>query len=165
MSTDAIVLLREDHRKLRHLFRDYLAPGTTDSARAEDAERIVHELTVHTYLEDEVVYPEVRRQVPELADAMRVAQQEHHVSDLLCQEIAVMNDGDPQRDAKLRVLIGTVSRHLDAEEGEWFPQVRAAIGRTELRRIGERMQAVRETAPREPEKPGLLRRFADALEP
>ncbi|MFG2819684.1 hemerythrin domain-containing protein [Kitasatospora sp. NPDC048365] len=164
MSTDAIVLLREDHHALRQLFRDYLAPGTTDAARAEDAERIVHELTVHNYLEDEVVYPEVRRQVPELADPMRVAQQEHHVADLLCQEIAVMDEADPQRDAKLRVLIEVVSRHLDAEEHDWFPRVRTAIGRNELRRIGERMQAVRETAPREPEKPGLLRRFADALE-
>ncbi|MEE1787100.1 hemerythrin domain-containing protein [Streptomyces sp. SP17BM10] len=169
MSNDAIVLLREDHRKVRHLFREYrgLVDGDGqggDDARREKIERIVEELTVHTYLEDELFYPRVRREVPGLADDMDLAKEEHHVADVLCEELTRMTPADAGYDAKAAVLIDAVERHIDKEESSWFPQVRAALGRKELQELGERMRAVRETAPRRPTGSGVLHRIADALE-
>ncbi|MGW2250706.1 hemerythrin domain-containing protein [Kitasatospora sp. NPDC001660] len=169
MSNDAIVLLREDHRKVRRLFREYrgLAEGDGqggDDARREKVERIVEELTVHTYLEDELFYPRLRQEVPGLAEDMDRAREEHHVADLLCEELSRMTPADAGYDAKAVVLIDAVERHIDEEESSWFPKVRAALGRKELREMGERMQFVRETAPRHPTGSGMLHRIADALE-
>ncbi|MFF9644937.1 hemerythrin domain-containing protein [Kitasatospora aureofaciens] len=165
MSNDAIVLLREDHKEVRRLFREYqgLADGD-DGARRRTVQRIVEELTVHTYLEDELVYPRIRQELPGLAEEMDRAEQEHHVADLLCEELHGMSPDDNGYDAKIAVLIDAVERHIEHEESEVFPKVRAALGRTELRELGERMQAVRETAPRQPTAGGVLHRIADALE-
>ncbi|AUG81661.1 hypothetical protein CFP65_7056 [Kitasatospora sp. MMS16-BH015] len=164
MSNDAIVLLREDHKEVRRLFRAYRESAGDDAAREGTVERIVEALTVHTYLEDELVYPKVREQLPALAGEMRRAEQEHHVADLLCEELSRMSSGDEEYDAKVLVLIDAVERHIEEEEGSWFPQVRAALGRKELQELGERMLGVRETAPRKPERAGVLHRVADALE-
>ncbi|WP_369185529.1 hemerythrin domain-containing protein [Streptomyces sp. Y1] len=177
MSNDAIVLLREDHKEVRRLFREYRGldsaggagdgnggDGGDDSARRRTVQRIVESLTVHTYLEDELVYPRIRQELPGLAEEMDQAEQEHHVADLLCEELSRMDPGDDGYDAKTAVLIDAVERHIEREENDWFPKVRAALGRTELRELGERMQAVRETAPRHPTSGGVLHRIADVLE-
>ena len=67
MSTDAIVILKDDHRQIRKLFRDFQGAGESARAtRGKLATRIIEELNVHTYLENEVMYPEVRTLIPEL---------------------------------------------------------------------------------------------------
>ncbi|PYC70604.1 hemerythrin [Streptomyces tateyamensis] len=174
MSSDAIVQLREDHKQVRALFREYRGLAGTDGQaqdgrdgereRRETVERIIVALTVHTYLEEELFYPRVRREVPELTAAMDRAEQEHHVADLLCEELSRMAPEDEGYDAKAAVLIDAVERHIEQEEDEWFPPIRSALGRTELRELGERMLVVRETAPRRPTGTGVLHRLADALE-
>lgn len=66
MSTDAIVVLKQDHATIRKLFRDYQAAGKNATAtKGRLAKRIIEELTVHTYLENEVMYPEVRALMPD----------------------------------------------------------------------------------------------------
>ncbi|WP_037606189.1 hemerythrin domain-containing protein [Streptacidiphilus rugosus] len=162
MSTDALVLLKEDHKEVQRLFRQYRAE-TAEAARAELADEIVRQLTVHSYLEDEVLYPRIRAEVPDLAFEMDLAHQEHHVAELLCAEIDAMRDDDPELPAKMAVLTDAVTRHIHTEEQEWFPKVRAAMGRRELQQIGERMLALRQTAPTSPHRPGLLQRVADAV--
>ena len=65
MSTDAIVLLREDHKEIRRLFRQFQAAGKDAKAEQRRVSRkIIEALTVHTYLENETMYPEVRRLLP-----------------------------------------------------------------------------------------------------
>ena len=40
-------------------------------------------LTVHTYIENEVMYPRVRDLLPDLEDDVLESYEEHHVADLL----------------------------------------------------------------------------------
>jgi hemerythrin superfamily protein len=162
MSTDALVLMKEDHKEVLRLFRRCRGESDT-AARAGLADEIVRELTVHTYLEDEILYPRIRAAVPELAFEMARAHEEHHVAEMLCTEIDALSDDDPGLPAKLAVLADAVTRHIEAEEHEWFPKVRAALGRKELQQIGEQLLALRETAPRTPHRPGLVRRVTEAL--
>ena len=61
MSTDAIVVLKDDHQKIRKLFRQFQAAGENATAtKGRLARQILELLTVHTYLENEVMYPQVR---------------------------------------------------------------------------------------------------------
>ncbi|MFD9123310.1 hemerythrin domain-containing protein [Kitasatospora sp. NPDC059571] len=162
MSTDAIVLLKEDHKEIKRLFREFERADDARS-RSEKADEIVRALTVHTYLEDEVMYPRIRAEVPDLAEEMDQAHQEHHVADLLCAEIADMDGDHPELVAKVAVLADAVTRHIDTEEHDWFPRVREALGRKRLQDIGERLLTVGRTAPRRPERPTVLQKVADAL--
>jgi hemerythrin superfamily protein len=69
MSTDAIVVLKDDHRVMRQLFRDFRAAGEKATAtKGKLVKKIIEELTVHTFLENEFMYPEVRALMPELED-------------------------------------------------------------------------------------------------
>ncbi|WP_042391247.1 hemerythrin domain-containing protein [Streptacidiphilus melanogenes] len=160
MSNDAIVLLKEDHKAVRKLFRQFHAQGSDKGAVVS---RILEELTVHTYIENEVMYPRVRELVPDLEQDILESFEEHHVADLLCAELAGMDPGDERFTAKATVLIENVDHHIDEEEGEWFPKVREALGRKELQEIGEQLLEAKQKAPRELSQPGALRKAADAV--
>jgi hemerythrin superfamily protein len=164
MSTDAIVLLKEDHKKIRRLFKEFQQAG--DGARAKKGklvEQMLEELTVHTYLENEVMYPAVRKAIPDLEDDVLESYEEHHVADVLCMELSTMSPDDERFDAKTTVLIESVTHHIEEEEQEWFPKVREGLGRKELRQLGEAMIAKREDAPRKPQQPSALKKAVDAV--
>ena len=53
MSTDAIVILKEDHKRIKKLFREFQNAGEgAEAAKGRIVKRIIEELTVHTYLEN-----------------------------------------------------------------------------------------------------------------
>ena len=45
-------------------------------------------LTVHTYIENEVMYPRVRELLPDLEDDVLESYEEHHVADVLVMELS-----------------------------------------------------------------------------
>jgi hemerythrin superfamily protein len=164
MSTDAITLLKDDHKHLRKLFREFQAAGeNATSTKGKIVDQILEALTVHTYIENEAMYPQVRELLPAVEDDVLESYEEHHVADVLCMELAAMKPSDERFDAKTTVLIELVTHHIEEEEGEWFPKVREGLGRKQLQEIGARMLELREKAPRRPEQPGALKKVADAV--
>jgi len=164
MSTDAIVLLKDDHKEIRRLFREFENAGDGAVKRkGKLVDQILEALTVHTYLENECMYPRVRELLPDLEDDVLESYEEHHVADVLCVELAAMDPDDERFDAKTTVLIESVSHHIEEEEQDWFPQVRAGLSRKQLQEIGARMIELREKAPRRPSQPSALKKAADAV--
>ncbi|MEO6144470.1 MAG: hemerythrin domain-containing protein [Dermatophilaceae bacterium] len=164
MSTDAIVVLKDDHQQIRKLFRDFQAAGeNATTTKGKIATRIIEELTVHTYLENEVMYPEVRNLLPDLDHDILESYEEHHVADVLCMELYGMKPDAERFDAKMTVLIENVKHHMDEEEQDWFPKVRNGLGRTKLQELGARMMELRKTAPRSPAQPSALKKVVDAV--
>ncbi|OLE21100.1 MAG: hemerythrin [Actinobacteria bacterium 13_1_20CM_3_71_11] len=164
MSTDAIVMLKEDHKQVRKLFKEFQQAGegaTEKKGRLVD--QILEALTVHTYLENEVMYPEVRKLLPDLEDDVLESYEEHHVADVLCFELASMSPDDERFEAKTMVLIESVTHHIEEEEQEWFPKVREGLGRKQLQELGARMAELRPSAPRKPSQPSALKKAIDAV--
>ena len=65
MSSGAIVLLKNDHKEIRRIFRDVEGAGENATTRkGQLADRMIELLTVHTYIENEVMYPRVRALLP-----------------------------------------------------------------------------------------------------
>lgn len=153
MSTDAIVLLKQDHKEIRRLFRQFQS-AKTKASKSAAARRVVKALLVYSYLENECMYPEVRKLLPDLEEDVLRSYEENHVADVLCTELAAMAPGDERFDAKATVLIDIVSRHFSNEEQDWFPQVRRGMGRKQLQEIGAQMIKLRKKAPRTPARPG-----------
>ena len=164
MSNDAIVLLKQDHKEIRRLFREFEKAG--DNAvvkKGKIVDQILENLTVHTYLENEAMYPEVRKLLPDLEEDVLESYEEHHVADVLCMELAAMSPDDERFDAKTTVLIENVTHHIEEEEKDWFPKVREELGRKQLQEIGVRMIELRKKAPRKPSQPGALKKAVDAV--
>src|SRR4029079_4540361 len=137
MSTDAIVLLRNDHKEIRRLFTQFEKAGeNAHAAKGKLVDRMIELLTQHTYIENEVMYPRVRALLPELEDDVLESYEEHHVADVLVLELSAMETSDELFDAKTTVLIENVEHHMEEEEQEWFPQVRKGLGRKTLQEIG-----------------------------
>jgi hemerythrin superfamily protein len=164
MSTDGIVLLKEDHKEIRKLFREFeQASEKAAKTKGKIVERILEALTVHTYIENECMYPEVRKLMPEVEDDILESYEEHHVADVLCMELAAMSPDDEHFDAKTTVLIENVTHHMDEEEQDWFPKVRSGLGRKQLQELGARMLELKKKAPRKPSQPGAIKKAVDAV--
>lgn len=164
MSTDAIVLLKSDHKEIKKVFRDFQAAGENATQRKADlVAKMIELLTVHTYIENEIMYPEVRRLLPEVEDDVLESYEEHHVADVLCMELFGMKADAERFDAKTTVLIENVTHHIEEEESEWFPKVREGVGRNELSEIGARMIEAKKSAPHTPASPSALKKTLDAV--
>ena len=163
MSTDAIVLLRSDHADIRKEFRAFRKADLTPVQRQRIVDSILELLTVHTFVENEVMYPRVRELLPDLEDDVLESYEEHHVADVLCMELAAMDATDERFDAKATVLIENVEHHMEEEERDWFPKVREGLGRKQLQELGEALIEARERAPRRPEQPSAMKKAVDAV--
>lgn len=164
MSTDAIVILKDDHKEIRRAFKEFEEAG--DGAlktKGRLVDRIIELLTMHTYIENEVMYPRVRALVPALEDDVLESYEEHHVADVLVMELVGMKPSDERFTAKATVLIENVRHHMEEEETEWFPQVREALGRKALQEIGAELLEAKKRAPRKPSEPSALKKTIDAV--
>jgi hemerythrin-like domain-containing protein len=164
MSSDAIVLLKSDHKEMRRLFREFRAAGDRAAKRKSKLmEQILQLLTIHTYVENEVMYPEVRKLIPNLAGEVLESCEEHHVADVLAAELYGMPAGSERFVPKAVVLIENVTHHIEEEEQELFPKVREKLGRRQLQEIGARLEEARSKAPTSPVHPRALKKALDAV--
>ena len=164
MSSDAIVLLKADHKEVKAVIKQFQKAGEdATEKKGELVRKMIELLTVHTYLENELIYPEVRKQLPDLEDDVLESYEEHHVADVLCLELSTMSADHERFDAKTTVLIENVLHHIEEEEQEWFPQVRQGMTRKQLAELGERMQDMRKSAPRSPAQPSAMKKTVDAV--
>ena len=164
MPTDAIVLLKDEHKLIKKAFRDFEKAGDKAYAvKGKAVQRMIELLTAHTYIENEVMYPEIRKLLPDLEDDVLESYEEHHVADVLVMELVAMKPDDERFTAKTTVLIENVTHHIEEEEDEWFPKVREGVGRKKLGELGDKMLEMKKTAPRKPSQPGALKKAVDAV--
>jgi hemerythrin superfamily protein len=148
---DAIVLLKNDHRTVEKLFKQFKKAGDDDYAtKRKVVDQIIEELSVHAFIEEQIFYPTAREAVPETEDHVLESLEEHHIVKWVLEELRGMDPQDERFDAKVTVLQENVEHHVEEEEQEWFPEVRKEMGRKRLQELGEQMEAAKKKAPREP---------------
>lgn len=149
---DGIVLLREDHKKVKGLFAEF--EKTKESADGATKRKLVDqictELVTHSFIEESIFYPAVRADVEGVGAEVLESVEEHHVVAWLLSELTDLDPSDETFDAKVTVLIENVRHHVDEEESELFPAVRKALGRNRLVELGEEMAAAKAKAPADP---------------
>jgi len=148
---DAITMLKDDHRTVEKLFKRFEKTG--DRAMVERrrlVDQIIEELSVHAAIEEQLFYPVTRATVEGVDDDVLEAVEEHHVAKWLLAELEHLDPADERFKAKVTVLIESVRHHVAEEEGEYFPKVRAALGRNDLTELGEAMADAKAAAPTHP---------------
>ena len=148
---DAITLLKQDHKTVNGLFRQFEKLGDgAKTSKARVVRDIVKELSIHAAIEETVFYPAVKGTSDALTDDVLEALEEHHIVKWVCNELADMEPDDERFDAKVTVLIENVRHHVEEEETELFPRVRASLGRKELGELGELLERAKKVAPTRP---------------
>jgi hemerythrin superfamily protein len=140
---DVYELLKTDHKTVSELFKKFEQTTTRASKTREDLfTKIQQELELHAALEEEMLYP-LLEEAEETHEIALEAVQEHDVVKKLLAELADMDLGDEEFDAKLTVLKENVEHHVEEEEGEMFPKARKVIDKDQAKALGERMQAAK----------------------
>ena len=148
---DAIALLRQDHREVERLFKQFEKAGPqAHKTRRNVADKVIKELSVHAVIEEQVFYPAIREAVPEAEDTVLESLEEHHVVKWTLAELDGMDPEAERFVPKMTVLMESVRHHVEEEEDELFPTVREALGRKQLAELGQAMEAAKKTAPTRP---------------
>jgi len=148
---DALTLLRDDHRSVAQLFKQFESAGDdahVDKRRIVD--RIIEELSVHAAIEEQVFYPVARAAVADVEDIVLESLEEHHIVKWTLSELEGLDPTEERFDAKVTVLIESVRHHVKEEETEFFPKVRAAMSRAALNDLGEALASAKKSAPTHP---------------
>ena len=111
--TDAIALLKADHRKVAKLFEDYEA-ASGSAAKKKLSHQICVELKIHTTLEEEIFYPAYRGKIED--DTLDEAYVEHDGAKVLINDIEAGSPDDDFYDAKVHVLSEEITHHVKEEE-------------------------------------------------
>ncbi len=149
---NAISLLEKDHRTVEGIF-DQLEElkGEGSSRRKKElCEKLVRELSIHSAIEEMIFYPEVKRAIPEAKEMVLESLEEHNVIKWELDAIQSSKIADAHLDARIKVLKDAVMRHVEEEENELFPMVRAEMAVSKLTEIGKRLEQVKKIAPTRP---------------
>jgi hemerythrin superfamily protein len=116
---DGFERLEQDHREVERLFEQY--HQSSDDAVARE---ICSELSVHSEVEEQVLYPALRENVPDGAAMADRAGDEHA---LVAAHIARVYEAPPPDLAGIMQDIERdVKAHVEYEERELFPAMRSA---------------------------------------
>jgi hemerythrin superfamily protein len=134
---DALALMLEDHRKVKHLFKAF---GKEKNPEAREA--LAHDacltLTVIAQIEEELFYPFLRTQDPAaFGRLLDKAVVEHACARNLIAQIQGMTTDDELFSAKVTVLGQYIGHHIEEEEGELFPKL--IVLNVDLRGIAAKM--------------------------
>jgi hemerythrin-like domain-containing protein len=146
---DAITLLKQDHKTVERLFKQFEKSEDPKQSR-RIADEIIKELSVHAAIEEQIFYPAVRQAMPDADETILEALEEHHVAKWLLDEIDGMSPTAERFRAKTIVLIESVRHHVEEEEQELFPEVRKEMKRKPLQELGAQMEEAKKTAPTKP---------------
>lgn len=149
---DAIALLKADHRNVEWLFQQY-ENASGKSQKAKIAEQICLELSIHTAIEEEILYPACRGEIED--DLVDEAYVEHDGAKMLIAELIEGSPSDEFYDAKVKVLSEMIKHHVKEEEQRdgMFAQVKQTD--IDLDEMGAQMAARKAELKAEYEENGL----------
>ncbi len=143
---NAITLLEEDHKRIKRM----LAEGDATTERAEKTRtelfaRLKETMVAHESMEEQVLYAALK-QHPKAKELTLEAYQEHHVVDLLFEELEKTPVTDEQWGAKFTVARENIEHHIEEEEGDLFKKTRQIFSTAELDEMGTKMADIQSLA-------------------
>jgi hemerythrin superfamily protein len=144
---DALTLLEQDHQKVKKLMGEI--EKTTErgvKTREELFTKLVHELTVHEKIEEQIFYPAVKdaAKTKKLEEIVTESFEEHHFVNVVIAEIQATPFEAEEWAAKFSVMMENIEHHaFEEEEGEMFPKVRKLFSKSELEELGAQMEELK----------------------
>ena len=117
---EILQLIHQDHEEVQGLFEQFRKSMSAKNGekKADDlSKQILDDLKLHTELEEKIVYPNLKEQDEKI---FYEAGEEHHVVDLLIEELQQLKVSEPEYAAKMAVMEESVKHHIQEEESQMF---------------------------------------------
>ncbi|GAA4322757.1 hypothetical protein GCM10023162_29660 [Klenkia terrae] len=139
---------RADHVELDRLLHEL--SGTTGAEQRRVLRRIDRLVFSHAFAEETVLWPVLRRVLPDGEDLTTQVEREHQEVNDLVSSLEEMSDDDPARAALLDRLTTVLREDVRDEEDELFPRLRERLDDAALRRLGLAWAVVSPSTSRDP---------------
>jgi hemerythrin-like domain-containing protein len=146
---DVVDVLTTDHHEVLELI-EQIKTTTSPEERRDLTDTVIAELMRHSVAEEMYVYPAMQKHLPNGAESVQHDTQEHKE---LEQEMTKLENKDGGADDFLEAigaLEATLRDHVNDEESEQFPQLRANISHDELVKMAEQVENAKKIAPTRP---------------
>jgi hemerythrin superfamily protein len=139
---DALELLKQDHQKVKELFKQ--GQQTEDRKQQKQIfKEIKAELETHARIEETIFYPAMQEH-DELKDMVLESLEEHKQLKTVLRELGKLAASSERFKPKFKVLMDDVKHHAEEEEeGKMFPKIRNLVKGDELRQLGEELEAAK----------------------
>ncbi|KAB0489830.1 hemerythrin domain-containing protein [Pseudomonas psychrophila] len=143
---NAIEILLADHEKVKSILAQLSA--STDKAikkRTELLDKLEMEITIHTQLEEDILYPAFKEAGgKEQAQMYYEAKEEHRTVDsLVLPDLKKTDPTTPEFAGRFKVVKELLEHHIEEEETDMFPQAKKLLGKAKLDELGEQMLAMK----------------------
>ena len=146
--TSVFVRQRTDHEQLDRLLREL--DGTTGREQERVLRRIDRLVFSHAFAEETVLWPVLRKVLPD-GDALTLrVEEEHQEVNELVAELETLGCDDPRRPGRLARLAEVLREDVRDEEDVLFPRLQEALDPAALRRLGLQWEVARRVSPTRP---------------
>jgi hemerythrin superfamily protein len=136
---------RRDHVQLDRLLQEL---GTVSGEGEQDVLRRIYRLVFpHAFAEESVLWPTMRRVLPDGEELTLQVEREHQEVNELVTRLEALPPGDRQRVPLLDRLTEVLREDVRDEEDELFPRLQDRTDRRTLVRLGLLWEVVRRVAP------------------
>lgn len=149
MQQDVVDILTSDHHEVMDLLQD-IKTSVSAEQRRDLADTVISELVRHAVAEEMFVYPAMRKHLPDGDEAVKHDTEEHKELEQTMKKLEGVEADDPEFRRLLDQLETILVDHINDEETEQFPQLRARVPQEELVKIGEKVLVAKKVAPTRP---------------
>lgn len=143
---NAIDLLKADHERVKAILTQ-LSDSTERAVkkRVELINKLEMEITIHTRLEEEVLYPAYKKAGGKEEEVMYYEAKEEHrtVDSLVLPDLKVTDPSTPEFAGRVKVVKELLEHHIEEEETEMFPQAKKLLGKAALEELGQQMETLK----------------------
>ena len=118
--------------------------------RRDSADALIAEVMRHAVAEEMFVYPAVEKHVPDGAAKVEEDKKEHQTIVEVMKQIEDLDASTPAFLDRVRELEAALRHHVQEEELDQFPQLRAHIDADTLVAIGAKVETAKKMAPTRP---------------
>lgn len=149
---NAIDLLIDDHEKVKDILTR-LSESTERAVktRAELLQKLEMEITIHTQLEEQILYPAYKEAGGKEELKMYYEAKEEHraVDSLVLPDLKATDPSTVEFSGRVKVCKELLEHHIEEEESEMFPTARELFGQSRLEEMGEQMAVLKERLKKE----------------
>jgi len=113
--------------------------------RRELLAKLEMEITIHTKIEEEILYPAFKEAGAKEQDIMYYEAKEEHrtVDSLVLPDLKNTDPSTPEFSGRVKVVKELLEHHIEEEETEMFPQANKLLGKAKLDELGTQMEAMK----------------------
>jgi hemerythrin-like domain-containing protein len=143
---NAIDLLKADHERVKAVLNQ-LSESTERGIkkRTELLAKLEMEISIHTKLEEEILYPAFKEAGGKEQDVMYYEAKEEHrtVDSLVLPDLKQTDPATPEFAGRVKVVKELLEHHIEEEETAMFPQANKLLGKVKLNELGQRMEEMK----------------------